>query len=55
MTRAPMQTKITILWGSKAVYEKLSVDLFWVILNVENRLFYLLKNTVQNGIEKHFL
>ena len=31
MKRAPMQPKFTILWGSKAVYEKLSFDLFWTI------------------------
>ena len=31
MKRAPVQPKITILWGSKAVYEKLSFELFWAI------------------------
>jgi len=31
MKRAPMQPKFTIFWGSKAVYEKLSFDLFWSI------------------------
>jgi len=27
-----MQPKFNIFWGSKAVYEKLSVELFWAIL-----------------------
>ena len=31
MKWAPMKPKITILWGSEVLYEKLSFDLFWAI------------------------